>query len=271
MRVYADSNTPFDPAETQQPVVQDSQSTDESRRPQAPPDQKSGLRAAWDAWTSRPENNAALLQFGLNMMSPRAAGQSNLGHFAQAVGGGAEASGRSQELQKAEAYKEQEMGLKEQEAARKGQETEAYTEYMRRQANPVAGKGALSARIATQRSFNAWLSKPEDPLAATMGTQGDPIVQALQKQFPNIKNKGDILSNPQALGAARKLFETNLAEPNEETGAPNTPPAPAQAPAPGVPRAAVPPAQGQGRPVYDQATGAVKGTWYPDRGYVPNG
>jgi hypothetical protein len=91
-----------------------------------------------------------------------------------------------------------------------------------------------------------------------MGQVGDPILEALQKQFPNVKTKGDLLANPQALGAARKLFETNLAEPDEETGLPSSA-APAAPTAPSAPK-----------PVYDQATGKLKGYYYPDRGYVPN-
>lgn len=225
MKAYADTNTPFDPNSEEPVVPQDTQSSDVSK--------PSGLRRAWDAWTSKPENNAAMLQFGLNMLQPRAPGQSALGQFASSIGAGAEASGRETALQTAEQKSEEELALKQRGAASKEQETGAYSKYMGAQAENVgAKKGGVSGRIATQRSFNTWLAKPPDPLSASLGQTGDPILEAIQKQFPEVKTKGDLLSNPKALGAARRLFETNLSEPDEDTGLLSTPQAaPAAAPA----------------------------------------
>lgn len=61
---------------------------------------QAGLTAEWSRWMSEPSNRAAMLQMGMQLMQPIAVGQSNAGHFAQALGGGGEAAARVQQQQR---------------------------------------------------------------------------------------------------------------------------------------------------------------------------
>lgn len=238
----------FDPTDTS--IQGDTQSTNNSQ---------SGVRRAWDAFTSRPENNAALLQFGLAMLQPRAPGQTGLGQFANAVGQGAEASSRNVEAQQAEDKQASEIENKKSEAESRRITANAYSRQVDNPGGASSGRGA-SNMIKLQQDFNRWLRSPEDQTGLT----SDPIVAALRKQYPDIKTKGDLINNPAALAAARQLFTRssgNVASDStdEEVGT-----APAPAPAPATPPQS-------GRPVYQKGTGKLMGYWYPDRGYVPNG
>lgn len=247
----------LDPTDEGPAGPQDSASSDQS---------KSGLRQAWDAWTSRPENNAALLQTGIALLQPRAPGQSGIGAFANAIGEGAQASERNVASQRAEEDAASNRSVKEREAGSREVTAQAYADQV---AQGGKGKsGGLQGRIATQRAFNQWLSKPTDET----NTTSDPIVKALQRSFPDVKTKADILANPQALAAARRLYETSVAEPDEDTGLPASSASPAGTPPPAAAAAQQPaqPAPVAGRPVYNKATGALAGYWYQDRGFVPN-
>jgi hypothetical protein len=226
----------LDPEDQSPAGPQDTQSSDQS---------KPGLRAAWDAWTSRPENNAALLQFGLAMLQPRSPGQSGVGQFANAVGQGAEASDRNISAQRAETDAEAARTFKKEESSARTTTAQAYADQVRQGATKTDKVGAQGA-LRLQSDFRKWLAKPED----TTGLSVDPIVGALSKQFPGVKTKADLLSDPAARSAAFKLFSSQLAEPEEETdtapGATTSSPAPAQGGAP-----AVQPAP-QARIVYDK-------------------
>lgn len=200
----------LDPAadETNPLVPQDSQSGDSS---------KSGLRKAWDAYTSRPENNAALLQFGIAMMQPRAPGQSGIGSVANAIGEGAQASERNVAVQRAEEEATSKRSMEEAKTAATTSNAESTrmnaTAYGRQVDNSLpGGKTALSGMLRQQADFRKWLAKPEDNIGLTT----DPIVTAIQKQFPEVKSKGDLLNNPRALSAARQLFSAQITtEPND--------------------------------------------------------
>lgn len=243
----------LDPEDTAPAGPQDTQSSDQS---------KSKLRSAWDAWTSRPENNAALLQFGIAMLQPRAPGQSGIGQFANAVGQGAEASDRNIAAQRAEADSAARRDIASREAGARETTAGAYAQSVKDQA-AGRGKGGSSLTLAMrqQMEFNKWLRAPADPIAV------DPVVAALQKEFPDIKSKGDLLANPAARRRALQLFSSagggdSEDSPDDTAGADT-----------GTSPASVAPASAasQKRPVYDKATGVLKGYWYPDRGYVPNG
>ena len=209
---------------------QDTQSSDQS---------KSGLRQAWDAWTSRPENNAALLQFGLAMLQPRSPGQSAVGQFANAIGQGAEASDRNIASQQNAETQQANIEAKKSDSASRALSAKAYANQVAKMGGSGKNPG-LQARILAQRSFNQWAAKPEDPtmIAVNNGQSTDPVVQALQGAFPDIKTKGDVLRNPQAAAAARAIFANQLAGSSEDDGsddtgatAPSTPQSPAAAPA----------------------------------------
>lgn len=188
---------------------QDTQSSDQS---------KSGLRKAWDEWTARPENNAALLQFGISMLQPHAPGQTQLGAFANSIGQGAEASDRNVAAQNAAEDSALNRDVKSREAASRETTAGAYAQSVKDQAAGKAGKGSsLTSLMRQQIEFNKWLRAPSDPLAA------DPIVQALQKEFPDIKSKGDLLANPRARQRAFQLLSSagiGDSEDGEGTAAP---------------------------------------------------
>lgn len=218
----------WDPTEA---APSDTSSTDNS---------KSGIRQAWDEWTSRPENNAALLQFGIAMLQPRAPGQSGIGQFANAIGEAGQASERNIAAQQAEAQQGFEQGIKSQEAAARTTTAKAYAD----QVKAAAGgkdKTGLQGLLRQQADFRRWLAKPEDQTGLT----ADPILAAIQKSFPDVKSKGDLLSNPAALSAARKLF--SVASPSEDEEGDSGVAAPQASPAPAVPAAPA----AQPRIIYD--------------------
>jgi hypothetical protein len=128
MRAYA-SDSPLDPS---QPAGQAADATlPQDVRPGQAVDasQQSSLGKLWSAWTSRPENNAAMINFGLQLMQPRAPGQSALGAWAQAVGAGAEASQRNVAAEEARQQEEQKMGLAERKVASEEELSKAHSQY----------------------------------------------------------------------------------------------------------------------------------------------
>lgn len=198
----------FDPEDA--PAPGDTSSQDAS---------KPGFQKAWNAWTSKPENNAALLQFGISMLQPRAPGQSGIGSIANAIGDAGGAAGRVQETQRAEDL--QEANIADREAQRENQaslaaskniEANAY-DYAARNKTPVGG-GGLSGLLRVQQDFRKWLVKPED----TTGMSVDPIVGAISKTFPHIKTKADLLNDQAAMAAARRLFEAQMTTEPSDTG-----------------------------------------------------
>ena len=91
--------------------------------------QPSKLKQAWDSWTSRPENNAAMMNFGLSMMNPAPGNLlSNIGY-----GLGSAAEGMSANVKKQEERQQYEeaQALKEEEQARKEEETGYYGQSVR--------------------------------------------------------------------------------------------------------------------------------------------
>lgn len=229
---------------------QDSQSSDQSQ---------SGVRKAWDAWTSRPENNAALLQFGLAMLQPRAAGQSGIGSVANAIGQGAEASERNVASQQATEKQQSELEDKKSAASARTTTAQAYADQVK-QSGTKTDKSAMQGALRQQADFRKWLAKPED----ATGLSTDPIVGSVSKQFPEVKSKADLLGNPAALKAARDLFTAQVADPSDDegTGASATPPATAPAAA-----AATPSAASQPRVIYDKQGKAYQ--WDGIQGHKP--
>ena len=158
--------------------------------------QPSGLRRAWDAWTSRPENNAALLQFGLNMMSPYPGNFA--GHLAESIGRGAEAHTENVGAQQEEESRAAKEELAQREEARKEEETGYYGQSVRslaaQRAQTAAGGGislAQRVRAAAQagRDFDKW-AYGEDI------TGMDPRFQNVQLAHPEIKDRAGYLRSP---------------------------------------------------------------------------
>lgn len=243
----------FDPTSDEAPVAQDTSSADAS---------KGGVRKAWDAFTSKPENNAALIQFGIAMMQPRTQGQSSFGQLGNAVGSAGEASTANLAAQSAEQDRIAQRDERQSTADyRKAQSTAALqnaASYGRQVDNtPGGGSGlartALSAQLRTQQAFRQWLQKPED----ITGLSQDPLLGAVQKEFPAIKTKADLARNPLAQKRAFQIYNQSMSEepPNDggEDPATAAPPGAAQPPAPGV---AAPPAQPTVKTFYNKSTGA---------------
>lgn len=206
---------------------------------------KPGFQSAWNKWTSRPENNAALLQFGISMLQPRAPGQSVIGAAANSIGNAGEAVGRVNAQTRAD---EAQASTEEDKAAqRENQKTVAESgritanAYGRSVDNSIANpKVGTSGALRVQQDFRKWLAKPDDQTGLTT----DPVVGAIQKQFPNVKTKADLLNDPAARAAAFRLFSQQMTtEPTDDgtldSGSGGGSPAP------------VPPVPGTARTIYD--------------------
>lgn len=239
----------WDPTEA---APNDTQSADAS---------KSGIRQAWEQFSARPENNAALLQFGLAMLQPRAPGQSGIGQFANAVGQGAEAADRNIATQQAQEQqqflrneKTSELALKGREAGARELTAQAYADQVKQGG---AAKAGLNSTLKAQAEFRKYLAKPED----ASGLTTDPIVAAISKQFPDVKSKADLLANPQAMRAAQQLFSAQLATETDGTddGSAGIP----------TPPQAASPAPAAGKIVYDKTGKAYRWDGIPGHQPVP--
>lgn len=206
------------------PAPGDTSSTDNSR---------SGVRRAWDAWTSKPENNAALLQFGVAMMQPRGQGQTSLGQFGNAIAEGAGASDRNIAAQRAE----EDRGQLQEDRTVKNDLIRAQTGAATSNASAYSriadaqggnsGKSALSNSFRVQQAFRTWLAKPED----TTGMTQDPLLGVIKKQFPGVQTKSDLVGNPAAQKRAFELYTQQFAtEPPDTQGTPAAPAQPASPP-----------------------------------------
>lgn len=226
----------FDPEDTAAPG--DTSSEDAS---------KPGFQKAWNQWTSKPENNAALLQFGLAMLQPRSPGQSGIGAAANAVAQGGEASGRVIANQKADdltaSTEEDKKALRETQRITANSGADANAAYAENIRANGGTKGGTSAALKMQQGFRSWMVKPED----TTGLQADPILGAVQRKFPNIKSKADLINDPAAKAEAQRIY--SLVDPE------------AQVPE-AIPPAAAGPVVGMQKAFRDKATGATKTfTW----------
>ena len=170
------------------------------------------LSKAWNTWTSRPENNAAMINFGLQLMQPIGPGQTRLGHFGEAVGAGAEASQRSIESQRKQEQEDEAAALKEREEARKEEETGYYGQSVRSAAAARAGGGAalrlnmIKANLKAGNDFDKWANSPEDVMA------NDPRMVNIRAAHPEIKSKADYIKSPYYVQDKQKYVREHAAE-----------------------------------------------------------
>jgi len=170
------------------------------------------LSKAWNAWTSRPENNAAMINFGLQLMQPIGPGQTRLGHFGEAVGAGAEASQRSVETQRKQEQEDAAAELKEREQERKEEETGYYGQSVRSAAAARAGGGPalrlnmIKANLKAGNDFDKWANSPED----VMGN--DPRMVNIRAAHPEIKSKADYIKSPYYVQDKQKYVREHAAE-----------------------------------------------------------
>jgi len=195
MRQYA-SDSPLDPAQatgqaadaTLPPDVRAGQATDAS--------QPGTLGKLWDAWTSRPENNAAMINFGLQLMQPIAPGQSRLGHWAQAVGAGAEATTRNvaaEEERQKEAEKE---ALAERKMTAEEELSSAHSQYYL--TRNAADKLSLTKMNQKEAMWNRYrmAKEPQDDIM-NPGTSTDTTLNLMRRITNNPKlTKTEMLSDP---------------------------------------------------------------------------
>lgn len=175
---------PFDPT---LPEDQPGVSTDASDR--------GNIRKMWDVWTSRPENNAAMINFGLQLLQPIAPGQSRVGHFAEAVGGGAEALQRNVAAQQERELAEQKADLAERGMATKEQEGAAYSQYMRNR--NTADKLGTQRLLRAQADWNKWRTSAMKPDDLITGAQPDTTVAIIREKTGNkTLTKSQILQDP---------------------------------------------------------------------------
>jgi hypothetical protein len=82
---------------------------------EAQPQQSQGsdVAGAWRDWLTNPENRASLMQFGVSMLQPVGVGQSQAGHFGQALGQAGEAATRVRAEDLAKRKAESEIQYKE--------------------------------------------------------------------------------------------------------------------------------------------------------------
>ena len=140
-----------------------------------------GLRQAWSDWSSRPENTSAMINFGLNLLQPIPPGQSQMGHFAEALGAGLAGGGEVSKQEEERGKYEEAQTLKEREEARKERETSAYETY-------VQGKGLrklspIELEVIAQRNFNKWAQ------AAPPIVGDDQYVSLMNKRHPEAKGR----------------------------------------------------------------------------------
>lgn len=86
------------------------------------PEQGSDLTAQWDAYLREPSVQAGLLQFGLSALQPLGYGQSQMGHIAQSIGSGFEASDRAKVGRSAEATQKRKLDLDEEQIKESGRQ-----------------------------------------------------------------------------------------------------------------------------------------------------
>lgn len=167
---------------------------------------KATLGKMWDSWTSHPENNAAMINFGLQLMQPLGPGESQLGHFGRAIGAAGEASTANVEAQrKQEALEEQQeqaqegLNIKEREAG-------AYEKIAEQRAQgktPSAFNQRMKDQAAENRDFYEWLTGKGGKY-----TTEDNLWQAMQSKYPTLKSKADLMnqSGTEPYNYARQLF-----------------------------------------------------------------
>jgi hypothetical protein len=160
-------------------------------------------------------------------MQPVQAGQSKLGHWAESIGAGAEASGRNIAEQRKQAAEDVEQEQKQQALDIKEREAGAYEKYM---GSRMEGKATprTQALLYAQKRLQNWKDTPEDPLGDTTTN----VIRGMNPKWAKYK-KADILRDPEARAAATNHFLRDAMEEaktfggsGEPTAAGSEPPVP---------------------------------------------
>ena len=137
---------PNDPTQQQQPPTPPGDVPPTGGTPQPQQSTSNDFTGAWRSWMGDPQNRASLMQFGISMLQPVGVGQSQLGHFGQAVGQAGEAATRVQQQDMAK------------------QKLAAETDYREQSANLAASRAEMTGR-------NLGLQQELFQLKQLLGTQ----------------------------------------------------------------------------------------------------
>jgi hypothetical protein len=154
-----------------------------------------------------------MINFGLQMMQPIQPGQSRLGHFGEAVGAGAEASGRNIEEQRKQEAEDVAQEQKERALDIKERETGYYGEAVHQRAGQ--DKLANSAQVLAQKKWSDYNTKE-------LGVAGelDPTTYAIRKMNPKWEkyNRADVLSDPETRRIAKQRILRDAADESQIGG-----------------------------------------------------
>lgn len=95
--------------DTGQPTVQGGR----DQPPPAPGFSPGNLMDSWNKWVDKPNNRAALMQFGIAMLQPVGMGETGISHFANAVGAAGQAGERVTQQQQTQEKHESDIDTRE--------------------------------------------------------------------------------------------------------------------------------------------------------------
>lgn len=107
--MQAQISDPLAPLDTGGPSVQQGRDT----QAPAPSFDPGKLYDSWNQWIDKPNNRAALMQFGIAMLQPVGMGETGVSHFANALGYGGEAAQRVTAQQQAQERHESDIDTRE--------------------------------------------------------------------------------------------------------------------------------------------------------------
>lgn len=150
----------------------------------APPPQPDvgGLAQRWQSWIDRPQNRAALIQFGVALSQPISAGQNWGGQIGSAIGSAGEASDRvtAQEMKQQELESKQELRSAQADAAaaragaagaRAGAASQLL-DFKQQQLEGLNQRARLNAMVRLQMGYSSYLNnvRKENKNRALIGT-----------------------------------------------------------------------------------------------------
>lgn len=171
----------------------------------AVPQDTTSLVDSWRGWLAKPENRAGLVQFGLQMMQPIGAGQTPIGHAAEAAGAGFEAHDVNLVERAKAASEQQQQSLEERKVA--AQETAAKSKggvplstLFTQRATAARGKSAAWAKYVEDNAKSI-ATQANDPLQV----EGNPYVEFKGKTEADIRDF--ILNDPTWQKRLKSSFE----------------------------------------------------------------
>lgn len=176
-------------------------------QPEEPvPDQQS-LTNEWTAWMQQPSNKAAVLQFGLNLMSPISTNQSGAGHVAAAIGGGAEAAGRSQEAMESSENEQAKLENLERRTAI-AEKREGRIAAQAGTGKPVSPTSIYNTEQRNQRDQRAFIGRLARDAAAREAAAAKAAANEIPPRTIPARSAMDFIADPGFLSQAQKTWAT---------------------------------------------------------------